>query len=91
MNRTLVYVTHDQEEAMSVADRMCIMRDGGIAQIGTPQEIYNTPNSQYVAEVIGSPPINFIPCTRGEAGGGFVGDGIELGLAFATDAPPAAM
>ncbi len=87
MNRTLVYVTHDQEEAMSVADRMCIMRDGGIAQIGTPQEIYNTPNSQYVAEVIGSPPINFIPCTRGEAGGGFVGDGIELGLAFATDAP----
>jgi multiple sugar transport system ATP-binding protein len=90
MHRTLVYVTHDQEEAMSVADRMCIMRDGGVAQIGTPQEIYNLPNSQYVAEVIGAPPINFIPCTRAEIAGAFLADGGDLALKFASDAAPGA-
>ncbi len=59
-NHTLVYVTHDQEEAMSVADRMAIFEGGRIRQIGTPAEIYNKPNSRYVAELIGSPPMNFI-------------------------------
>ncbi len=83
LHRTLVYVTHDQEEAMSVADRMCIMRDGGIAQIGTPQEIYNTPNSQYVAEVIGSPPMNFISGTVDRSTGTFAAAGIDLTVAFA--------
>ena len=62
-NHTLVYVTHDQEEAMSVADRMAIFEDGRIRQIGTPTEIYNKPNSRYVAELIGSPPMNFIDGT----------------------------
>ena len=57
---TLVYVTHDQEEAMAVADRMAIFEAGRIRQIGTPAEIYNRPNSRYVAELIGSPPMNFI-------------------------------
>ena len=57
---TLVYVTHDQEEAMSVADRMAIFEGGRVRQIGAPAEIYNTPNSRYVAELIGSPPMNFI-------------------------------
>ena len=59
-NHTLVYVTHDQEEAMSVADRMAIFEHGRIRQIGAPGEIYNRPNSRYVAELIGSPPMNFI-------------------------------
>ncbi len=62
-NHTLVYVTHDQEEAMSVADRMAIFEGGRIRQIGTPAEIYNQPNSRYVAELIGSPPMNFIEGT----------------------------
>ena len=60
LNHTLVYVTHDQEEALSVADRLCVMKEGRIAQIGTPQEIYNSPISRYVAEFVGSPPINII-------------------------------
>ena len=60
MKHTLVYVTHDQEEAMAVADRMAIFGAGGIRQIGTPDQIYNHPSSRYVAELIGSPPMNFI-------------------------------
>ncbi|MGD9536066.1 MAG: ABC transporter ATP-binding protein [Alphaproteobacteria bacterium] len=60
LNHTLVYVTHDQEEAMSVADRMAILENGMIRQVGTPDEIYNHPASRYVAELIGSPPMNFI-------------------------------
>lgn len=63
LNHTLVYVTHDQEEAMSVADRMAILENGAIRQIGTPDEIYNHPQSRYVAELIGSPPMNFIEGT----------------------------
>lgn len=59
-NHTLVYVTHDQEEAMAVADRMAIFEGGRIRQIGAPAEIYNQPNSRYVAELIGSPPMNFV-------------------------------
>ncbi len=60
LNHTLVYVTHDQEEAMSVADRMAIFEAGEVRQIGTPSEIYNHPNSRYVAQLIGAPPMNFI-------------------------------
>ncbi|MBM3518654.1 MAG: ABC transporter ATP-binding protein [Alphaproteobacteria bacterium] len=67
LKHTLVYVTHDQEEAMSVADRMCIMDHGRIAQVGPPHEIYNAPQSRYVAEFVGSPPINLIE-GRCEAG-----------------------
>jgi multiple sugar transport system ATP-binding protein len=60
LKHTFVYVTHDQEEAMAVADRVCVLRQGRIAQIGTPLEVYNSPNSQYVARQLGSPSINFI-------------------------------
>lgn len=58
--KTLVYVTHDQEEAMSVADSMAVLEEGHIRQIGSPQEIYNTPRSIYVAELLGAPRINLI-------------------------------
>jgi multiple sugar transport system ATP-binding protein len=57
---TFVHVTHDQEEAMAVADRLCVMKDGQIEQIGTPQELYNTPHNRYVARQLGAPPINLI-------------------------------
>lgn len=60
LGQTLIYVTHDQEEAMSVADRMAIMENGHIRQIGTPREIYDTPNSQYVARLLGAPAMNIV-------------------------------
>ena len=56
---TMIYVTHDQTEAMTLADRIVIMKDGKIQQIGTPQELYNKPANQFVAGFIGSPAMNF--------------------------------
>ncbi|HEY40584.1 MAG TPA: ABC transporter ATP-binding protein [Dehalococcoidia bacterium] len=56
---TTVYVTHDQEEAMSIADRIVVMNDGNIEQIGTPEDIYDNPATKFVATFVGS--INFIP------------------------------
>ena len=61
LGHTLVYVTHDQEEAMSVADRMAILENGIIRQIDTPRAIYDTPASGYVAGLLGSPQINMLP------------------------------
>ena len=61
LGKTLVYVTHDQEEAMSVADRMAILEDGAIRQIGAPLEIYDHPASIYVARLLGSPMMNILP------------------------------
>jgi multiple sugar transport system ATP-binding protein len=58
---TTVYVTHDQLEAMSMADHIAVMNAGKIEQIGTPQEVYDRPTSMFVADFIGSPPMNFLP------------------------------
>lgn len=58
---TFVHVTHDQVEAMTLADRIVLMRNGEIEQIGTPDEIYSTPKTAYVASFIGAPPMNLIP------------------------------
>ncbi|MET3924378.1 ABC transporter ATP-binding protein [Devosia sp. 2618] len=57
---TMIYVTHDQVEAMTLADRICVLRDGLVEQVGTPMELYETPNSVFVAGFIGSPKMNFI-------------------------------
>ncbi len=57
---TTIYVTHDQTEAMTMANRIVIMKDGYIQQIGTPKEVYNDPNNMFVAGFIGSPAMNFI-------------------------------
>lgn len=62
MNSTTIYVTHDQTEAMTMADRIVVMKDGYIQQIGTPKEIYDNPNNKFVAEFIGSPSTNVIKC-----------------------------
>ncbi|MBC7211187.1 MAG: TOBE domain-containing protein, partial [Pseudomonas sp.] len=56
-----VYVTHDQIEAMTLGDKVAVMKDGIIQQFGTPQQIYNDPANLFVASFIGSPPMNFIP------------------------------
>ena len=60
VNATTIYVTHDQVEAMTMADRIVIMKDGYIQQIGAPKEIYNDPQNQFVAGFIGSPAMNFL-------------------------------
>jgi multiple sugar transport system ATP-binding protein len=60
---TTIYVTHDQEEAMSLADRIVVMRDGEILQAGPPEEIYNRPADLFVANFVGSPGMNFIAGT----------------------------
>ena len=59
-NSTMIYVTHDQVEAMTLADRICVLRDGMIEQVGTPTELYESPNSIFVAGFIGSPKMNFL-------------------------------
>jgi multiple sugar transport system ATP-binding protein len=61
LKATTVYVTHDQLEAMSLADTIAIMNHGVIEQLGPPQEIYDRPASMFVADFIGSPPMNFLP------------------------------
>jgi len=65
---TTVYVTHDQEEAMSIADRIVIMNDGRIEQVGTPEEVYTRPVNEFVAGFIGEPATNFVGCTPHEDG-----------------------
>ncbi|MDF2620377.1 MAG: transporter related protein [Xanthobacteraceae bacterium] len=60
IHATTVYVTHDQIEAMAMADKIAVMNHGVVEQFGTPQEIYDRPASMYVADFIGSPPMNFI-------------------------------
>ncbi len=61
---TIIYVTHDQAEAMTLSDRLAVMKDGRILQIGTPQEIYERPTDIFTAGFIGSPPMNFIRGVR---------------------------
>ena len=58
LNSTFIYVTHDQTEALSLATKIMVLRDGVIQQIGTPQEIYDSPNNQFVAQFIGVPAMN---------------------------------
>jgi multiple sugar transport system ATP-binding protein len=60
IDATTVYVTHDQLEAMAMADKIAVMNHGIIEQLGTPQEIYDRPSSMFVADFIGSPPMNFL-------------------------------
>jgi multiple sugar transport system ATP-binding protein len=63
LGQTVLYVTHDQLEAMSMSDRIAVMHGGRIEQIGTPHQIYHHPATRFVAEFIGDPPINIVPCT----------------------------
>lgn len=63
MQTTFVYVTHDQAEALTLADRIVVMRDGLVQQIGTPDDIYERPQNTFVASFLGNPPINYIDGT----------------------------
>ncbi len=59
LQTTMIYVTHDQVEAMTMGDRICVMKDGEVQQVASPMEIYNHPINQFVAGFIGNPPMNF--------------------------------
>ena len=68
LQTTFVYVTHDQTEAMTMGDRIVVMKDGNIHQVGTPQNLYNGPWNMFVASFIGSPQMNFINCQVEQSG-----------------------
>ncbi len=79
LNSTMIYVTHDQVEAMTLADRIVVLNDGKIEQVGSPKDLYNKPSNLFVAQFIGSPKMNVLPCTleNGQIkldGGGNVAD-----------------
>ncbi len=75
---TFVYVTHDQVEAMSLADRIVVMNAGRIEQIGAPIALYSRPETRFVAEFIGSPAMNFVEGVLGEGGAVLVSEGREV-------------
>jgi len=66
---TVVYVTHDQAEAMTLSDRLAVMNQGRLQQVGTPLEVYNRPANLFVARFLGSPSMNFVPCEVTSDGG----------------------
>jgi multiple sugar transport system ATP-binding protein len=72
LGSTMVYVTHDQVEAMTLGDRICIMSDGIIEQIGTPGEVFSSPSNLFVARFIGTPPMNIIEGVLRKQGAQFV-------------------
>ena len=77
--RTLVYVTHDQNEALTFADKVVVMMDGRIVQVGTPQELFEEPAHRFVGFFIGSPGMNFLPCKGDRHGVAIQGTDIVLG------------
>ena len=83
---TTIFVTHDQEEAMSISDMIVVMRDGVIQQVGKPQDVYDDPTNLFVAQFLGTPPINVF---NGEVKGGklYIGDESVLDVAGAADQP----
>jgi len=70
LQTTTIYVTHDQEEAMTLGDRIVVMKDGVVHQCGGPLEVYDTPANRFVAGFVGTPPMNFLDGTLAEADGG---------------------
>ncbi len=68
LGNTIIYVTHDQVEAMTLADRIVVLQAGNLIQYDTPDGIYNRPAAQFVAGFTGAPPMNFLPCRIGEGG-----------------------
>ena len=94
---TSVFVTHDQVEAMTLGDRVVIMRDGRVQQIGTPLQVYGKPANKFVAGFIGAPAMNFIDVTVRSEAGATVGRGrqaceltVERGGCAARSRPTAA-
>ena len=84
LEMTFVYVTHDQAESLILSDRIVVMKEGKIQQIGTPESIYDSPANTFVAGFVGSPPINLLNGVLEQTGGGdrrVVGEGFSCGVA----------
>jgi len=91
LSATMIYVTHDQIEALTLADRIAVMKDRVIQQLGTPNEIYRRPANRFVASFVGSPAMNFLRGTFASSGGApcFAAAGISIPLdGYAFDARP---
>jgi len=90
LDTTMIYVTHDQVEAMTLADRIVVLQGGWIEQVGSPRELYERPANRFVAQFIGSPKMNVVPCVAGdgryriegaeERSGGPEASAVELGI-----------
>ena len=94
LGTTMIYVTHDQVEAMTMADRIVVMRDGIIEQVGSPLDLYNRPANQFVAGFLGSPRMNFLSATITAISGGLVTlkvDAIAETLTLPTDESSASL
>jgi lactose/L-arabinose transport system ATP-binding protein len=90
LGATMIYVTHDQTEAMTMADRIVVLRAGRVEQVGRPPELYGNPANQFVAGFIGSPRMNFL-AAESLGGGRFRlvnQGGVEIGLALSAPPPP---
>ncbi|MEQ1833916.1 MAG: ABC transporter ATP-binding protein, partial [Candidatus Eisenbacteria bacterium] len=74
LNSTFIYVTHDQVEAMTMGSRVAVLNAGRLEQVGTPQEVYDRPASSFVAQFIGTPPMNLL------GPGHLGGDGVQVGI-----------
>lgn len=85
LNTTIIYVTHDQTEAMTMGDRIVVMKDGLIQQVATPTDIYNYPVNLFVASFIGSPAMNFLKGTVAEQDGNLVFDASNIHIRFPQD------
>jgi len=80
LGTTAIYVTHDQVEAMTLGDRVVVMRDGWVQQVGEPLELYNTPANKFVAGFIGSPAMNFAAVEIKEANGSLLAENKGLSI-----------
>lgn len=88
-NTTMIYVTHDQVEAMTLADRIVVLKDGHIEQVGAPMELYKRPGNLFVAQFIGSPSMNILPAKVDKTGAATVitcADTIKVNVPIATPA-----
>jgi ABC-type sugar transport system ATPase subunit len=80
LKTTMIYVTHDQVEAMTLADRIAVLKDGTLQQLGTPTELFQKPANRFVAGFIGAPNMNFLDGEIGQDGGAVRGAGFSLQL-----------
>ncbi len=90
LGQTVVYVTHDFVEALAMSDRVAIMHQGRIEQVGSPSDVYDCPRTRFVAEFLGEPPINIVPCVFDHTTASVVVPGTALRVPWRGRIPPAA-